>query len=114
MIPFELSDLNHTWIVDIDGTIFKHNGYKDGKDELLPGVVELWDSIPRTDVVILTTGRPPEYEALTVSGLKKYNIWYDYIIMGVGLGERIVINDIKPGGLKTAIAWNVERDKGFI
>lgn len=115
MIPFELSDLKHTWIIDIDGTIFKHNGYKDdGEDVLLPGVLKFWDTIPKDDVVILMTGRPPAFERMTVGTLKKYNIWYDYILFGVGIGERIVINDIKPQGLKTAIAWNVERDKGFI
>ena len=31
-----LSKLPHTWILDLDGTIVKHNGYKlDGKDSLL-------------------------------------------------------------------------------
>ncbi len=33
-----LSSLGHTWILDLDGTILKHNGYKDsGEDTLLPG-----------------------------------------------------------------------------
>ena len=33
-----LSKLPHTWILDLDGTIVKHNGYKlDGKDSLLEG-----------------------------------------------------------------------------
>jgi hypothetical protein len=28
-----LSPLPHTWIFDMDGTIVKHNGYKDGGGE---------------------------------------------------------------------------------
>lgn len=33
-----VSSLLQTWLIDIDGTIVKHNGYKiDGYDTLLPG-----------------------------------------------------------------------------
>ena len=32
-------NLNHTWFIDLDGTILKHNGYiADKKDTLLKGV----------------------------------------------------------------------------
>lgn len=38
-----LSTLAHTWILDLDGTIVKHNGYKlDGTDTLLEGAKEFW------------------------------------------------------------------------
>lgn len=113
MIPFELSNLTHTWFIDIDGTIFEHNGYKNKKDALLPGVKELWQTIPKDDVIILVTGRPFEYKDFTMNNLAEHNLRYDHIIFGAGIGERIVVNDIKPGGLKTAIAWNVERNGGF-
>ncbi len=33
-----LSSLPHTWILDVDGTICIHNGYKNGEDVLLDGV----------------------------------------------------------------------------
>jgi hypothetical protein len=47
MIPFNLSEnLGHTWFIDLDGTILKHNGYLTNNDELLPGVKEFWNSIP--------------------------------------------------------------------
>ena len=33
---FTLSPLPKTWILDLDGTLVKHNGYKtDGRDSLL-------------------------------------------------------------------------------
>jgi hypothetical protein len=33
--------------------------------------------------------------------------------MGIGGGERIVINDNKPDGRQTAFAINLERNKGI-
>lgn len=114
MIPFELSDnLDHTWFIDLDGTVLKHNGYLTGKEQLLPGVKELWASIPENDFIIITTGRDEIYKESSLKVLKDNGLRFDYAIFGLPLGERIVVNDVKPN-LKTAIAWNVERDKGFL
>ena len=42
-----LSALPHTWILDLDGTLVEHNGYKIyGKDRLLKGVWDFYRSIP--------------------------------------------------------------------
>ena len=41
--------------------------------------------------------------------LKK--IRYDHIIFDLPYGERILVNDIKPGGLQTSIAVNTQRDE---
>lgn len=38
---------------------------------------------------------------------------YGHLLMGLPVGERIVINDTKPGGLETAVALNVPRDRGI-
>ena len=114
MIPFKLStNLAHTWFIDLDGTILNHNGYINGNDYLLPGVKELWASIPINDYIVITTGREKEYEEISLKILKDNDLRYDHAIFGLPLGERIVVNDLKPEGLKTAIAWNVERNKGF-
>ena len=48
-----------------------------------------------------------------MENLNKYNIRYDKIIFDIPTGERILINDIKPQGLNTALCWNITRDKGF-
>jgi hypothetical protein len=115
MIPFDLStNLSHTWFIDLDGTVLKHNGYINPPEELLPGVVKLWNTIPKDDFIVITTGRSEEYREATLSFLKANNIRYNIALFNLPLGERIVVNDIKPGNLKTAIAWNVERNKGFI
>ena len=114
MIPFELStNLGHTWFVDLDGTILNHNGYLNDNDYLLPGVKQLWASIPEGDYIIIVTGRQEQYKECSLKILTENGLRYDHAIFGLPLGERIVVNDLKPEGLKTAIAWNVERDKGF-
>lgn len=114
MIPFNLSkDLSHTWFVDLDGTVLDHNGHLTGQEKLLPGVKEFWEEIPPGDHIVITTGRAEEYRESTLAFLDQQGLRYDTALFGLPLGERIVINDDKPGGLKTAMAWNVKRNKGF-
>jgi hypothetical protein len=114
MIPFKLaSNLNRTWIVDLDGTVFKHNGFRNGEDILLPGVKELWESFLPSDMIIIVTAREKKYKEITLKSLEKYKLRFDHIIFDAPTGERVIINDTKPQGLKTAIAWNVTRDKGY-
>ncbi|MFR3113364.1 MAG: hypothetical protein ACLTOQ_11240 [Gallintestinimicrobium sp.] len=106
-----LSTLGHTWILDLDGTIVKHNGYKtDGVDSFLPGAKEFLNSIPEDDMIIFLTSRTEEYRILTESFLKKNKMRYDHIIYGAPYGERIIVNDNKPSGLKMSVAITKGRD----
>lgn len=106
-----LSTLGHTWILDLDGTIVKHNGYKlDGEDSLLPGAKEFLDSIPEKDMIVFLTSRTEEYRELTEQFLQQNGIRYDHILFCAPYGERILLNDDKPSGLKTGIAINSQRD----
>lgn len=108
-----LSPLGHTWILDLDGTIVKHNGYKtDGIDSLLPGVKAFLDSIPEDDMIIFLTSRSDKYKELTEAFLKDNHIRFHQIIYGAPYGERILLNDCKPSGLEMGIAINVKRDVG--
>lgn len=108
-----LSSLNHTWFIDIDGTICKHNGYKiDGYDTLLPGVKDFFDSIPEGDLVVFVTSRTDEFKDITIKFLKENNIRYNNIIFNAPFGERIVVNDNKPSGLEMGKAVNVNRNSG--
>ena len=114
MNKFILSSLNHTWILDLDGTVVKHNGYKiDGEDTLLPGVREFFDNLDVTDMVIFVTSREEQYRKLTEKFLKENNIRYNYIIFGAPYGERIIINDNKPSGLVMSKSVSLSRDEGF-
>lgn len=111
---FEFSPLAKTWILDIDGTIVKHNGYKiDGYDTLLEGVKEFFSDLPEDDKVILLTARKGEYLDNLKEFLKCNNIRYDYLISDMPFGERILINDRKPSGLNTAYSVNKNRDYKF-
>lgn len=111
---FEFSPLAKTWILDVDGTLVKHNGYKtDGYDTLLPGVAEFFRTLPPTDTVILLTAREDRF----LDDLRKFlddsGIRYDHIVTGLPAGERILVNDRKPSGLDMAFAMNKDRDAVF-
>lgn len=106
-----LSSLGHTWILDLDGTIVKHNGYKiDGHDTFLEGAEDFLRSIPEKDMIIFITSRKREYKELTEVYLKNHGIRYDHIIYEAPYGERILINDDKPSGLMMSYSINTVRD----
>ena len=49
----------------------------------------------------------------TEKQLRKAGILYDKLLMGIGGGARVLINDLKPDrDGDTAIAINLKRDKG--
>lgn len=111
MNSINMSTLSKTWILDLDGTIVKHNGYKvDGKDSLLPGAKEYIDSLPLEDKVVILTSRTEEYRQSTLKFLSDNHIRYDEILFNMPYGERIVVNDRKPSGLDMAYAFNLDRD----
>ena len=106
-----LSSLPKTWILDLDGTLVKHNGYKiDGHDTLLPEVKNFLTNIRQDDMVIILTSRAEKYREQTVDFLLKNDIKYDHIVFNAPYGERIIVNDKKPSGLQMAVAINTERD----
>jgi hypothetical protein len=111
--PLRLSALPHTWLIDVDGTILKHNGYLEGGEVLLPGVRALWASIPDSDVIIILSARDEVDKPATLAFLKAEGLRFDQAIFGLPVGERIVINDVKPSGLVTALAVSVVRDQGL-
>ena len=114
MNKLTLSALGHTWILDLDGTIVKHNGYLiDGEDTFLPGAEAFLKGIPPQDMVIFVTSRKEEYRGLTEDFLMRHGVRYNHIIFEAPYGERILVNDAKPSGLKMAISINVSRDQDF-
>lgn len=107
----ELSTLAKTWILDVDGTLVKHNGYKiDGYDTLLDGVKEFYSKISPEDKVVLMTARKEEYLEDLKKFLAENELRYDYLLTDMPMGERILVNDDKPSGLKCAYAICKERD----
>ena len=110
----EFSPLAKTWVLDIDGTLVKHNGYKiDGYDTLLDGVKEFFETLSPDDKVVLLTARKEEYLPALKDFLAKNNIRYDFLLTDMPMGERILVNDRKPSGLDMAFAINKNRDDVF-
>ena len=106
-----LSTLGHTWLLDLDGSIVKHNGYKiDGRDLMLDGAKAFLDSIPEGDRIIFLTSRKVEYKEKTEEFLKENSIRFDKILYDLPYGERILLNDKKESGMITGIAINKERN----
>ncbi|MAG27082.1 hypothetical protein CMI47_16205 [Candidatus Pacearchaeota archaeon] len=119
-------DMNRCWFIDVDGTIVEHQSdfklldalfNKDWKlDKILPGVAHLWDNIPEQDYIVITTARPSIFRYMTEKALKRHGLRFDYILMNLPSGPRILVNDTKPeneGGMTTAHAIPVERNKGL-
>jgi len=109
-----------TIFCDIDGTLIKHAG-PTSKQALSSSVTILKNTIKAIDTwdklgykIILTTGRKESLRSKTETELIGYGITYDQLIMGIGGGDRILINDRKDKGkYNTAYALNVVKDKGL-
>ena len=114
----ELEKKRRTIICDIDGTLIYHIG-KDFAQNKYPELLRLakqnineWNK--RDDCIILITGRKESDRVATERQLSGLGVSYDVLIMGVGRGQRILINDLKPNSVKrTAVAYNLERNLGF-
>ncbi len=112
-MQIKLSPLSHTWLIDIDGTILKHNGHKFNGDQLLPSVKSFWEKIPPEDAVILLSSRKENEKEATLNFLRLHNLRFNHAIFDLPMGERCLINDKKPSGLNTALAINIDRDYGL-
>jgi hypothetical protein len=109
-----LSDLPKTWLVDVDGVIFPHNGHlQDPEETPLPGVLEFFRSLSDDDLVVLLSARAEHFRDQTEGQLARWGIRHDVLLLGLPVGERVLINDDKPRGLRTAWAVSVPRDAGL-
>jgi len=108
-----LSSLPKTWLLDVDGTLVVHNGHLKNNEQLLNGVKEFTSNIDEKDMVILLTSRSKQFKKELEEFLLKNEIRYNHIIYDLPFGERILVNDKKPSGLKTAYAINKTRNCKF-
>jgi len=107
-----------TIICDIDGTLCKHKiptlNTAPLPLEVLPGTVEKlseWDA--KGYNIVLITGRRESMRKTTEQQLAEAGIFYDQLVMGVGGGARILINDNKPDGKQAAMCINLQRNIGI-
>jgi hypothetical protein len=108
-----------TLFVDIDGTLIKSFGNLScqmlTQPELLEDTIETLNVWERKGYrIILTTGRKESSREMTEKQLTELGIFYDALIMGIGGGDRYIINDRKPDSdLDTCHAINLTRNQGI-
>lgn len=105
-----------TYFVDIDGTLCIQ---PDDFNETLntKELIYLADAVEKLTkwhcqghMIILTTARPESMRELTKVQLQNGGVVYDLLIMGIGAGPRILINDMVEGQMPKALAHNVIRN----
>ena len=93
-----------TIICDIDGTLCEYpyieemGGYDFDNKVMkpLPGTLKkLWEWDKAGNIIILITGRKEGMRKSTERQLREAGIIYDRLIMGIGGGTRVLINDLK-------------------
>jgi hypothetical protein len=105
-----------TIFCDIDGTLVEHldatvTAHPSHEPNILSGTLEKlleWDK--KGYRIILTTGRKESMRSVTKKQLSKLGIFYDQLIMGIGGGHRVLINDSKNEEI-TATAFVVKRNE---
>lgn len=111
--------LPRTYFLDIDGCLIEHDGNHTEiittNRRILPGVLQKMNEWSKVNSkIILTTARRESSRDQTEKQLKSLGLFWDVLIMGVGNGQRVVINDLKPGSYEaTAIAINIPRNVGL-
>ena len=108
-----------TIFCDIEGTLIKHytpdiTSKKDFTPTLLYGTLNKlneWDK--KGYKIILVTARRESMRKITEKQLSEIGIFYDYLIMGISSGPRVLINDMKPDNEITAFSFNLVRDEGI-
>lgn len=111
----------YTIFLDMDGTLVAYDSSNietqfdpNTKLTLLPGVREKLNEWIKEDYkIIITTGRKESNRQVTEKQLRDLSITYDQLVMGLGGGPRVVINDAKQGEADRAFAVNLIRNKGL-
>ncbi len=111
-----------TIFCDIDGTLCEYpytedmGGYDFDNKVMKPlsgTLKKLWDWDKAGHIIILITGRKEGMRESTERQLREAGVIYDRLIMGIGGGTRVLVNDLKPDREgPTALAINLKRDIG--
>lgn len=108
-----------TIFCDIDGTILRQvefNELNEYNFEVLPGAREKFaEWIEAGHHIVITTARPETYRGLTERQLGRAGFNYHQLVMGIGRGGRILINNNSSHhpDVARAIAIPVAKDVGF-
>ena len=108
-----------TFFVDIDGTIVKYRKFNELSTAILTPIQDVIDFINKSydegSHIVITTARPQSFELMTKQELDKLGVKYHQMIMGIGRGTRVVLNDKDPDAPDIPRAWGINfiRDQGF-
>ena len=107
-----------TIFIDIDGTLLTHNGDLScqilSDCSVLPGAVEKINDWNRKGYhIIMTTGRKECMRQLTKDQLFKSGLFYDQLVMGIGGGSRVLVNDLRANGDQSAFVYQPKRNEGI-
>jgi mannose-6-phosphate isomerase len=109
-----------TVFCDIDGTLLKHHGdpFANAQEQPIP-LPQIYENIKewekRNYTIVLITGRKESQRHQTETALASLHIPYDYLLMGLPNGDRVIINDRKPDSTRpTAYAVSPVRNEGLI
>ena len=107
-----------TIFCDIDGTLLEHREpskiASGEKAHILPNTIQVlkqWDRSGNN--IILVTGRKESMRKATELELSQLGVIYDKLLMGIGGGDRILINDRKPDGRLASWSINPNRNNGL-
>ena len=113
------SNKSYTIFLDLDATVWEQGdpveiskpGYQ---PKMILGVLDKireWDS--KNYNIILTTGRKESLREVTIRQLSYAGIVYDQLVMGLGGGDRVLINNKRRNGDLSAIAICPDYNKGI-
>jgi hypothetical protein len=113
------SSKSYTIFLDLDATVWEQGdpveiskpGYQ---PKMILGVLDKireWDS--KNYNIILTTGRKESLREVTIKQLSYAGIVYDQLVMGLGGGDRVLINNKRRNGDLSAIAICPDYNKGI-
>lgn len=108
---------NPTIFCDIDGTIFKYRKFENlfsEKASLIDGIQNYLKEFSfNGGHIVITTARPNTLREFTIEELMENNIPFDQLVMGIGRGERILINDSEFDNVPRAIAIPLNRNQSI-
>ena len=108
-----------TLFVDIDGTIIKYRKFSELSTSVLTPIQDVIDfvnnSYDKGCHIVITTARPQTFELFTKQELEKLGVKYHQMLMGIGRGTRVILNDKDPDAPELPRAWgiNFTRDQGL-
>jgi histidinol phosphatase-like enzyme len=110
---------NPTFFVDIDGTLVVYRKFSELSTAVLTPIQDVIDTVneyyDKGACIVITSARPIEYELFTKQELEKIGVKYHQLVMGIGRGTRVILNDTDPESpeIPRALGVNMVRNEGF-